>query len=621
MLKGMTIVNMPITIKGKVVREITFDTFKKPMSIDNLQKYANKVSKALNKLEETTNCQISACVNYGSHKRIDGTLTNPIWRNGAFVNVGNNVKLYNWSYRHGYNVDTSKAYELKFYVTYADMGFGEDKHNDCVYNCMKKILCDKMPFDSPQELKEFLGLKRDDKIPFDCIAIIDKYLEENNIQHKLRVKGDFVYQSGRKTNKIIPLIIINEHAILPKKKDECRIYDKYFVSNCFYNDKKPIIYTKYAKNKYACFDGEKHFFIDTTEFRALNKNLVTYMVNHDMITTDRDMPLTEAYDDYIQIANELKNITNGKINMYKTGSYANTALKLFIDLNPDIIPEPIKQYESIYINNASVGAIMYSVPYNGEAYMYDVVSMYPSILRSEFFMVPIKKGEFMKLTTFGDYIKHGIYRCNIKGTHPLFRTNNKNLYTHIDLGMAKLYGLGIELIDDSEVNALIYKQETLVKASWLFGKYIDMVFPLKKQGIKSAKNILNVLWGRLCQINELEHVIDMNDKQVFELYDNSALTSIIPIDDNERLVKYVNVNRSFDTPFARMKPFLLAKAREKLGKLIHKDIDNIVRIHTDGFISKCKLDIPIGDNIGDLKFEGYTDNCTVVNCNNYDGFD
>ncbi len=44
-------------------------------------------------------------------------------------------------------------------------------------------------------------------------------------------------------------------------------------------------------------------------------------------------------------------------------------------------------------------------------------------------------------------------------------------------------------------------------------------------------------------------------------------------------------------------------------------IDELVFIHTDGFISKTKLNIQVGTNLGDLKYCGYCKNTQIINTN------
>ena len=58
------------------------------------------------------------------------------------------------------------------------------------------------------------------------------------------------------------------------------------------------------------------------------------------------------------------------------------------------------------------------------------------------------------------------------------------------------------------------------------------------------------------------------------------------------------------TDFARIYPFITARGRQLISDIIATDKDNVVRVVTDGIISKTKLDIDYGTNLGDFRYEG-----------------
>ncbi len=64
-----------------------------------------------------------------------------------------------------------------------------------------------------------------------------------------------------------------------------------------------------------------------------------------------------------------------------------------------------------------------------------------------------------------------------------------------------------------------------------------------------------------------------------------------------------------------MKPSLLSSARLKLSSIMHAYVDNIVKRHTDGFMSDTKLDIVLGDDIGNIRYDGYRPNVKIINVN------
>ena len=58
-----------------------------------------------------------------------------------------------------------------------------------------------------------------------------------------------------------------------------------------------------------------------------------------------------------------------------------------------IIPDKISQLESIFINGALCGGLIFYNKDDGPLYDYDVVSFYPSMLLSSM-LIPVKEGEF-----------------------------------------------------------------------------------------------------------------------------------------------------------------------------------------------------------------------------------
>jgi hypothetical protein len=57
----------------------------------------------------------------------------------------------------------------------------------------------------------------------------------------------------------------------------------------------------------------------------------------------------------------------------------------------------------------------------------------------------------------------------------------------------------------------------------LFGKYIEILFDLKKKRIPRAKNILNMIWGILC---EKRTQIKYVEKTILEINGDNEIKSI-----------------------------------------------------------------------------------------------
>jgi hypothetical protein len=327
--------------------------------------------------------------------------------------------------------------------------------------------------------------------------------------------------------------------------------------------------------------------------------------------------MEETYNDFIKFADTLKEATDGRINLYKSGGNLTLpALQLFNEMTKKIQAEEIEQDEAIWIEKAMMGALIWAENnYKGKGYKYDVVSEYSSILRNQRFYIPIKRGEFKKITQEEfdkkSFYEFGIYRCKIGGSNNLFRKQTTNYYTHYDLTTAKELGLTIELICDDQPNFLYYSKVRRVCGSVMFKEYVDYLFPLKKKGIKGAKNLLNILWGALYQKSVIS--ILHSEENPAEIQENRTITEFCPINDTLTRIKFVKNNKYYETNFARIGPFITAAGRRKIYQIMKPHAQYVKRVHTDGFISSKKLDIKTGTNIGDLKYEGYCENVEIVN--------
>lgn len=324
------------------------------------------------------------------------------------------------------------------------------------------------------------------------------------------------------------------------------------------------------------------------------------------------MSYEEKYIKFIEDAYILKKESGGHINLFKNQTNGRTVLKLFDDLTKGIPTDKIMFDEGIWIESAKTGAIIWGDKYMGKGFKYDYCSMYPSVMiKQDTNIFPIKRGKFKTLTQ-DEFITQNlseiaIYRCVIARElkfSKLFRWNSKNFYTNVDLIMAKELGLKTTIIKDRQPNCLHYESSDCINGSEIFGKYINLLFPLKYKKIPRAKQFLTMLWGVLGQRSDLGYKI---------LREDSSLLDINSLNFQQR------DGNIYKTNYARTIPFILAYGREKITNTMKPFLENIVRCATDGFISTVKIDFPLGDNIGDLKYEGYCSKCVVHNANRVDG--
>jgi len=536
------------------------------------------------------------------------------WRSGYFRPFGEDVVVDMYNYDDDDGVfDQNNFTEFHIYVTKdGDKKGGTSKRNDCLYDCLKKAIAIKdFPWKYPSTFKKAIGVERNDKIHIDLIPLIEQKLE----QYKINITGDHVHTSTKECQRVINIKLVDGHYKLDTSKPVVYLAPKAFV------DKKVLFYQRKSKTDlHSVYDKDNGLReITKAELRIITKNPITS--DFTCVPATDPKKIIQEHDQFIKDADKLKELSDGLINMYRTGSHFRTSLQLFSHFNKTITAEPITQVESEWITNATNGALIFvSDKYKGPAYQYDVISHYPSLMSHKLMFFPIKCGTFHNITTDEfkalKTINYGIYRCTVeykKSVFKHFRYNKLNYYTHIDLTVAKELQLNIEMAIDNQPNQLKYARSDMVTGSQLFKPYFDYLFQFKNQGIKTAKSLINVLWGALCQKNLFKKYQHEDDEEIFDIKTQSSIYSICPKNNKQYLVEYVKNNNVYETNFARILPFVLARGRQIIRKHMKNHMNDVLRCHTDGWITKTKQDIKTGSNMGDIKYVGYCDDVTIEN--------
>ena len=539
------------------------------------------------------------------------------WRTGRNTNIGDDIELYEVD--RDYNKDDverlgiqTKFKDARFYIYLNDPVGKSSKYNDCLYYCLSNILKENNPYKSPQKLKRVLNIPRFDGIDIKYIPEIEKKL---NIP--INVSGDFIYKSSLSGLKEINLKLINGHYTIDHSFNR-------IAFNVSYTPRKIIIFQKDKSLIITGYDGVQEFNISNEYFEDINSFKTDYIL---IPKQNKNLTLKEEYENFVKLADKLKDITESQIDLYKTGTVKRTALYLFEQLSKEIqLPESINQIEKEWLENASIGALINFTEYTGEAYKYDIKSQYPSILKSVF-MIPLKSGEFKKFSKDEfdklEYFTYGIYRVKIdksedENINRLFRFNNLNYYTHINITDAKKIGLKINLIEDEQANALMYSRDKCLRADQIFKRFVDSLFEFKenKELEKDVRDyiklIINRLWGALCETNEKRNIINKDSLDEFDIPKNYKVVQIKPSrNKNQIILDIANNDHFYKNNYARLKPFLIAKGRSVISNLMFPHKEFIKRCHTDGFISSKKLDIKTGNKLGDLVYEGYCENVII----------
>jgi hypothetical protein len=553
-----------------------------------IKKHVNDISQALKKKGFQGFISASLLTDYG-------------WRSGYLTKIGDPISLYNPTDSSDDPANEQSHYSEYSYYLIKDSRptkGGLNEYNDCLYLALKQAIPLNIPFKTGAQLKQFLGLHRNAKVD---ISLIPK-IEEKLTTYKINVIGDHMYSSPKNCLKEINLKLINGHYTF---NSEIKSYP-YHVN---FNEKPIMIYDILDNGMATTYQGTTKSLITK---KVLGKHTKDFSSSH--VWVKKEVKNTQSIEEYhaqfIKDAQTLKEESNGLINLFKTGSDYDTALSLFNKYTKTIFPDHIEQDEATWIQNTSMGAMITCEPYEGLAYKYDVCSQYPSILNSKYFLIPIKRGSFQLLDSIPTIPTFGIYRCIITSPNSkLFKVNKKNFYTHLEITRARQLGYDIQLIQDGSVNALVYSRDKLLNSNQLFGKYIEILFDLKKKKIPRAKNILNMIWGILC---EKRTQIKYVEKELLEIDGDNDIKSIRPY-HNGHYVDVYNRTKTYRYPFARFEPFILAKGRIEISKIYEPYINNIVRVHTDGFYCTKKIEYNnMGNELGQLKYEGFGQ-CKVVN--------
>lgn len=543
------------------------------------------------------------------------------WISGQWFNPGSAPIVPSWFDSYDENDDNEDDNEIDafqiYYLKHATKKGGSSDHNDCLDDCLRNVIGLAYPWTKPETLKKMLKLKRDDPVDIKYIPELEKKLK----QYGINVSGDHIYKSPKKTNQQIYLKLLYGHYSI----DVIKTPRSFQIS---LDERKPLIWKKDANNSdmIIAYDGEyKNFTKD--EWLLLYKYPRTS--KHVPIPYDpKSMgAMPRQYDAFIIKADILKKESNGIINLYKTGTDSISSRALFNYCQSSIKPTQIEQIESIWIEKASSGPIIYGEKYQGPVYKYDIVSAYPNIMGNYKVKMsfPIKEGIYKTLTTedlYSKCVNYGIYRCIVEKTtdknkQKMFRYNKFNYYTHYDVKRAQKMNLKVEMVMDGQVNHLFYDASSRECHYRIFGEYVKLLFGLKQKGIDGAKDLLNTLWGSLCQKNILRIDTKQSSNNNPEIFEDSTIDRIIPInvDGSKHEILYTKNNTVYDTNWARIAPFMLARGRHQIIDIIENDIENVVRIHSDGWLTKTKLPGPFGKGLGDVKYEGYCSDVNVVHCN------
>ena len=491
---------------------------------------------------------------------------------------------------------------------------GYDKHNDCLYNCLKYAFADKhesilkkVNAERPSKFKTWVNVRRDDPIPVEKIRII-----EDKLETRINVLANEVvlYHSRKDYNRTVNLNLVwvngKGHYTLKQNPRMAKALKLYRNTN-----RIPVFY-EIAGNIVKTYSGNEvksHTDFDITQLKESK--------THTFIQCPRNVAIDTAYDEFIANCEHLREITTPVSQKYpllhtKAINLAehdyditSCSLSLFYDHSSIYEFDEIDEFESQWLLNTRNCGLMFHEECEGEMNCFDVNSQYPYCMKTNAF--PICKGEFEIMESIPrnekgkSFFPFGIFRAKVAGFNiKLFLYNKKHFYTGIDLNRALELGYSVELIQDGKYNAMKYPKRVAGKN--LFGGYVDRLYKHKnvinpRTGKKNplVKSLLQRIWGALNARDKQKIYAGDEPQEVLDPF----TVNITPGYKNTYIISSKGKHKR---PHGRIGVFMTAYGRRDISKRVEPIQDEVYRIHTDGFLTTFD-DLETSTELGGLKLE------------------
>lgn len=409
-----------------------------------------------------------------------------------------------------------------------------------------------------------------------------------------------------------------EHRFITDDNERFKIHSKLMKNKKelikglnFFNRTSFVIYSN-IDGIITCFDGNRTFNLTGKE---LNDNVSNYDKTKPLYTKchhcRNEKVHTTLYECYCSFRDEnkaIRRLTKDLVSPMMNGTPPKLSKYLFLmfNHNKDFFPITNPEEYRWNIDSTKGSFIWCDNGFKGEVQKYDINSAFPYILQSSL-KFPYKEGEFLIIDKLPKKLKYGTYRCKITGINPkLFKHNETNKYTHIDIKLARKYDYNIELIQDGQPNFLYYNDDCLYSGTEIFKDVIDYLYKFKKEKkepTRLIKTIITSMYGILTQHNHFVSTIgydeefDMPEKKLISLTRNRT--------NKTMTITYVDESDGYKGIMPRLNPFMLSQSRYRLSQMIYPDIDKIVRVQTDSFYTtELDVEYETGVELGELKYEG-----------------
>ena len=588
--KSVPYVGNKLTYKptGKEIKKNRFNI--KPKYRKNYEQTVEMVEKFIKKTKLNKNYKFKIEFTY------DGVAPYDITQY-EFIDLKNNEKLidYVMDFFDEYNDVAARVKDVItsfsiFYTRKPTTAGGDSELNDCLFYCLRKALPPNFKmFKNAYRMKKFLNIDRDAPVEYTDLPKI-----EEKLGIRINLYGDYELLSKRDSKYEINLQLKKGHY-----KTKADALYSIMKNYSMFKEEKELMIGYHLGDTLIVYDGEDEIECDEkTAFKEYTKQYIIVM------TQKRD--LEKEYHKVKAEYDEMKEISDGEFNPYKFTRITSMALYYFYQHFKGLNLEPMDAREQSIHKQAFMAGLRYCKKgtYEGKVYDYDINKFYTSLFIKGVLM-PTSKPTYTFFDELPEKITYGIYDIVIGDVEDnIFQLNRKSgYYTHTDLYLLKKLNIPFKLNTTKDFNAVLY--DSFVNTH-IMKDYLKTIYDLsKKSKYTLFKLLLNCLWGKLCEINK---TITNNAKEEIIVDDGDILRTIKPdsniveaeIFDRQNLFKF--------GPLARIGCFLTAKGRYRITDDIFKNNlqDDIVYIHTDGFISLKKMDKSyLGDDVGEYKYKKY----------------
>lgn len=364
--------------------------------------------------------------------------------------------------------------------------------------------------------------------------------------------------------------------------------------------------------RYTENDGQFRIYDARTHTITTMKSLPLDINKFCMLTADNnkasDEDLLKYAKDFMQWNKELR-FYKGISFLYSENYSDHTAVTRYFNSRCDYKDhEPITPTEYKYFEMCPNFGLQYLKrnDYTKTGYGYDFKNQYALVLNSTS-KIPKRAGREYTLTELPKKrteLKHGFYRvkitCENDNFRKIFAFSKHHCYLHESLKIAmkhkSKFNVEIILVNDGKPNAYLYDDEDLVTLNSITNRWFNELTEMRKTYPKNRliKHLLSSAWGHLnadntqhVNLEEMKNLdvgINMDHEYMIMSYHEFE-----PHTKKEPYWKIMNTKKPYKYNI-RLKPWITALARNMTAEKVLLDIDNVLRLHTDGIVFKNKME-------------------------------